>query len=53
MLGELRRCGMTVQEVITFLQTLPPDAVVEVFDNDGEMPEKLEAGGSYQISVDG
>lgn len=44
---------MTVQEVIVFLQGLPPDQVVEVFDNEGDQPDALVKGGSYQISVDG
>jgi hypothetical protein len=44
---------MTVQEVITFLQGLPPETVVEVFDQEGDQPDQLVTGGSYQISVDG
>lgn len=42
---------MTVQDVIEYLKTLPSDQVVEVFDNEGESPEKLVAGGSYEIAV--
>lgn len=42
---------MTVRDVLEYLKQLPPDQVVEVFDSEGEQPEKLEKNGSYEIAV--